>query len=62
MRASSNIGEATSLRADGVVLLRQFPTNTTPSAPFKGSCRNILLMSRPPLLSCTAVQIRQKQT
>ena len=53
MRASRKSSEATSLRADGVVLVKKnnFPTSTTPSAPFKGSCREFFLMSRTPLLS-----------
>ena len=35
------IGEATSLRADGVVLVKKhFLDHTTPSAPIKGSYRD----------------------
>jgi len=52
MRASGKGGEATSFRRRGDEGLKSdFSTSTTPAAPFKGSCRDIFLMSRPPRLS-----------
>ena len=55
MRASGKRGEATSLRADGLVLVKKTISRPAPprSAPFKGSGRDIFLgvAATPPPLS-----------